>query len=119
MTEQGDLPEALRASARGLIEDLADRLDLGGVKARLIALERADRASRPRCEVVSAIALDQGLREAVEARLAAWLGPDVEVGYRVDPTILGGLVVRMGDRYVDGSVGGRLAQLHQSLVGEE
>ena len=39
-----------------------------------------------------------------------------EIEFKVDPAILGGLVVRVGDRVVDGSVAGRLESLHASLV---
>jgi F0F1-type ATP synthase delta subunit len=37
------------------------------------------------------------------------------VAFRVDPQILGGLMVRVGDRVVDGSAAGQLERLHQSL----
>ena len=38
-----------------------------------------------------------------------------EVAFKVDPRILGGLVVRVGDRVVDASVSGQLESLKQSL----
>jgi F0F1-type ATP synthase delta subunit len=37
------------------------------------------------------------------------------VDFKVDPRILGGLVVRLGDRVVDASVSGQLESLKQSL----
>jgi F0F1-type ATP synthase delta subunit len=43
------------------------------------------------------------------------VGGAISVSFRVDPSILGGLVVRVGDRVVDGSVSGQLANLRQQL----
>jgi len=43
------------------------------------------------------------------------LGDSATISFRVDPAILGGLVVRVGDRIVDGSVAGRLENLRQNL----
>ena len=40
----------------------------------------------------------------LESRLRARYGSDLPIAYRVDPAILGGLIVRVGDRYIDGSV---------------
>ncbi len=39
-----------------------------------------------------------------------------DLSFRVDPQILGGLVVRVGDRVMDGSAAGQLERLHQSLA---
>jgi F0F1-type ATP synthase delta subunit len=38
-----------------------------------------------------------------------------DVNFRVDPTILGGLIVRVGDRVVDDSVASRMSALEDSL----
>jgi F0F1-type ATP synthase delta subunit len=43
------------------------------------------------------------------------LGGGATMSFRVDPRILGGMVVRIGDRVVDGSVAGKLESLRQSL----
>jgi F-type H+-transporting ATPase subunit delta len=42
-------------------------------------------------------------------------GSDVDVRVVVDPAVVGGLVVRVGDQVIDGSVRHRLAQLRESL----
>jgi F0F1-type ATP synthase delta subunit len=44
------------------------------------------------------------------------VGEDVSVSFRVDPDVLGGLIVRAGDRVIDGGVVGKLEWLQQSLV---
>jgi F-type H+-transporting ATPase subunit delta len=49
------------------------------------------------------------------ARLETQYGADLDVRYKVDPTILGGLIVRVGDKLIDGSVASRLAAMKQVL----
>lgn len=65
--------------------------------------------------VTSAIPLTEAQQAAIRRDLSARLGRDVAPSFRVDPHILGGLVVRVGDRIVDGSVAGQLERLRQTL----
>lgn len=53
---------------------------------------------------------------ALTARLEQFTGGRVELDVQVDPSLLGGLVVRVGDRLIDGSVRGRLERLRNQLV---
>jgi F-type H+-transporting ATPase subunit b len=66
--------------------------------------------------VTSAIPLTDEQQAIVQRDLATHLGEEREVAFRVDPRILGGLLVRVGDRVVDGSVAGQLERLHRSLA---
>jgi F0F1-type ATP synthase delta subunit len=43
------------------------------------------------------------------------IGKNASVSFHVDPSILGGLVIRVGDKVLDGSVAGKLDNLSQSL----
>jgi ATP synthase F1 delta subunit len=115
--ESSDPGEALQASARGLVRELAGRLDLEGVKSALAAIETGARSSGFDAEVTSAVPLTPAESEAIERRLRQGHGAELTVHYRVEPAILGGLIVRVGDRYIDGSVAARLGQLRQTLVG--
>jgi F0F1-type ATP synthase delta subunit len=45
----------------------------------------------------------------------ARFGPNLEFQFRVDPEILGGVVIRVGDKLIDDSVRGRIEALRQSL----
>ncbi len=54
-------------------------------------------------------------RYQLERRLGEQTGRRVSVETRVDPAILGGLVVRIGDRLLDGSTRTRLRQLRTQL----
>ncbi len=47
--------------------------------------------------------------------IASKLGPGASINFRVNPNILGGVVIRIGDRVLDGSVAGKLDSLRQSL----
>ena len=64
----------------------------------------------------SAVPLSEDEVRAVTARLEAMTGGRVDLDLRVDPDLLGGLVVRVGDRMIDGSVRGRLERLRNQLV---
>jgi F-type H+-transporting ATPase subunit delta len=64
----------------------------------------------------SAAPLDAKERKAIVARLEELIGGRVELQTEVDPHILGGLVVRIGDRLIDGSVLGRLERLRNQLA---
>jgi F-type H+-transporting ATPase subunit b len=66
--------------------------------------------------VTSALPLTEEETSSVRTDLASRVGEGVEIVFKVDPQILGGLIVRVGDRLIDGSVAGRLEQLHESLA---
>jgi F-type H+-transporting ATPase subunit delta len=59
---------------------------------------------------------DQGERAAVAAQLSKAFGKDVVPHFAVNPAILGGLVVRVGDTVLDGSVRRRLASLRSRIA---
>ncbi|MFQ6100283.1 MAG: F0F1 ATP synthase subunit B [Anaerolineae bacterium] len=65
--------------------------------------------------VTSALPLTEEQQAPIQRDLAARLGGKREITFRVDPQILGGLVVRVGDRVIDGSAAGQLERLRQSL----
>jgi len=44
------------------------------------------------------------------------LGAEPEIEFDVDPAILGGLVLKVGDRVIDGSVAGKLGALRERLA---
>ncbi len=66
-------------------------------------------------EVTSALPLTEFEQDRICEQLFHQLGRMVSINFRVDPAILGGLVVRMGDRVIDGSISGQLTELRQSL----
>ncbi len=71
---------------------------------------------RERALVTSATPLEAGQVDRLAAYLGELVGKDVEVATAIDPSILGGLVARVGDRLIDGSVRTRLQDLRRSLA---
>jgi F-type H+-transporting ATPase subunit delta len=67
-------------------------------------------------EAVSAFPLAPDEQRALSAALGAALGARVDLRSRVDPTVLGGVLVNAGGRTYDGTVRGRLHALRQRLA---
>jgi F-type H+-transporting ATPase subunit b len=86
-----------------------------GVKSgRVVVLEDAS-FSGASAEVTSALPLTAAEQEAVKRDILSKTGSQATVTFRVDPSILGGLVVRVGDKVLDGSVAGQLENLRQTI----
>lgn len=88
---------------------------LGSVAAEFRRL-RDQREGISHATVTSAAPLDEAEAGVVRTRLAGMTNGPVEVTFEVDPAILGGVVVRIGDRLIDGSVRGRLERLRNRLA---
>jgi len=65
--------------------------------------------------VTSAVELTPEERKQLAGLLNKLTGKKVETSYAVDPSLIGGVVVRIGDRVIDGSVRARLATLREHL----
>jgi F-type H+-transporting ATPase subunit delta len=59
---------------------------------------------------------DPAVRKQITDALSSALGKEIIAGYAVDPAILGGAIVRIGERRMDGSVRRKLAQLRRQLL---
>lgn len=86
-----------------------------GVRSGKVTVLEGEDISGAAAEVTSALPLTPAEQDEVKRNLLTKLGDTATVSFRVDPSILGGLVVRVGDRVVDGSVAGQLASLRQQL----
>jgi F-type H+-transporting ATPase subunit delta len=70
-------------------------------------------------EVTTAIPLDPELQTTVAQRLGAYLKHDpqrITIRTRVDPSIIGGVVARVGDTLIDDSIRGRIQRLGRALA---
>ncbi len=79
----------------------------------LLARHRGEVAA----EVKSAIALSDAQLAALRAKLKSTFGKDVRLDAKVDPTLLGGLVVKIGSRMFDSSLRTKLSNLKVVLKG--
>lgn len=68
-----------------------------------------------RARVTTAVELRAELRQRLQERLAATTGKQIILDCRVDPRLIGGISVVMGDRLLDGSVSRALARLRNEL----
>ena len=71
---------------------------------------------RVRAGITMARPVDEARKAEIVAKLSAALGKEVIAGFAVDPAILGGTVVRIGDQVYDGSVRKRLGRLRRQLI---
>jgi F-type H+-transporting ATPase subunit delta len=67
-------------------------------------------------EVTTAIPLDEDLRKQVRGELEQMTGKRIILQERVDPSILGGAIARIGDTLIDGSLKWRFALLRNQIV---
>ena len=103
--------EALDESRqRALIEEF-----FSGVRTGKVVVLEGEGISGSSAEITSALPLTPAEQEAVKSDVLSKIGSQSTVTFRVDPSILGGLVVRVGDKVLDGSVSGQLETLRQSL----
>jgi F-type H+-transporting ATPase subunit delta len=66
--------------------------------------------------VISATTLGEAEIQALQTRLEAMTGKRIELAQAVDPQLLGGVQVRVGDQLIDGSVAGRLERLRHDFT---
>jgi F-type H+-transporting ATPase subunit delta len=66
-------------------------------------------------EVTSAIQLDDVQRTRVIHDLRAKYGEALEVSFKVDPSIIGGLIIRIGDQVLDNSLRSRLSVIQRNM----
>ncbi|MBK6422046.1 MAG: ATP synthase F1 subunit delta [Gemmatimonadetes bacterium] len=100
------LGAVVRRGRQGLFQEMAQAyLDLVDLKL-----------NRVRAAVTVARPADEALRKTIAARLTEVVGKQVLPRFTEDPSILGGVVVRVGDRVFDGSVKRRMTLLRRALL---
>jgi F-type H+-transporting ATPase subunit delta len=125
---RGDAAKAIAATADAMKLDTTTRNFLGVLaqNRRLSQLPQIIRAYRSlaanhrgetTAEVASAHPLTDDQVTALKQQLRARVGRDVNVDLSVDPTLLGGLVVRLGSQMIDSSIKTRLNTLAHVMKG--
>lgn len=140
VAESADLARLVRSpvfSAEEQLQALAavlDRAGIGGLAANFLKLAASNRrlfavrdmirafrelVARHRGEASAEVTVAEPLRDqhvdALRAALKAVTGKDVDLDVKVDPTILGGLVVKLGSRMVDSSLRTKLNAIRHAM----
>jgi F-type H+-transporting ATPase subunit delta len=115
--------DLLGARAHEVTVKLATFLIDAGQARRLEAIAEelariaAERSERTLAEARSAVPLTDQQRDRLQRALAEATGRQLELKVVVDPSVVGGLVARVGDEVFDGSVASRLSDARRHLTG--
>jgi F-type H+-transporting ATPase subunit delta len=74
-------------------------------------------SGRVRASLTTAVAVSDSDQRAIAKTLGSHLGCEVMLSFVVDPRILGGIILQVGDHLVDASLANRLQQLRHQLAG--
>ena len=100
------LQAVVRRGRQGILREMASEY-MGLVDEKL---------NRVRASVTLARQPDEKLRRTIEENLGRQLDKQVIATYLVEPDILGGAIIRVGDRVLDGSVRRRMTKLRRQLL---
>jgi F-type H+-transporting ATPase subunit b len=120
---RGQIAALAMAAAQRLIGEALDERRqhalieefFSGVRSGKVLVLEGEGLGGSSAEITSALPLTAEEQDSVKKDVLSKIGTQATVTFRVDPSILGGLVVRVGDKVLDGSVAGQLESLRQSL----
>jgi F-type H+-transporting ATPase subunit delta len=124
-----------QAQREAVLSDIAGRLELGELATnalRVLALRRRlralpdivrrlgtlsdEKAGIVRATVISAVPLSEAHYQALSAELERAMNKHIILERQHDPSLIAGVVTRIGDKTIDGSLKGRLAELESQLM---
>jgi F-type H+-transporting ATPase subunit delta len=108
--------DALTAKTLGVLAENRRLAETGAVARAFSALAAAHRGEMT-AEVTSAHALSAAQMKSLSAKLKARVGSDVAISSKVDPSLLGGLTVKIGSQMIDTSIKTRLNTLAAAMKG--
>jgi F-type H+-transporting ATPase subunit delta len=100
----------------GFIIDQGRARDIVRIVERLVQLA-AERREEAVAEIRTAVPLGPGQQRRLADALSEATGRRVELRVLVDPSVLGGVLARVGDQVFDGSIRGRLEEIREQLGG--
>lgn len=98
-----------------LVVDKRRERYITGIAEEFVALANAARNTAT-AKVTSAMELDEAAQKDMLKVLAKISGREVNSTFQVDPSLIGGVVVQIGDKVIDGSIKTRLATLKSRLM---
>lgn len=110
--------KTLLAEAKFLLQ-LAEKhreADLPAILREYVELAKEDKRNLMMADVTTALPLTDSQEQALAEKLAAMTGKTIKIRQHVDSGILGGIVVRVGDKLLDGSLSHQLSVLQAGLL---
>ena len=89
---------------------------LPAVLREYVELAKEDKRNLLMADVTTALPLTASQEQALAEKLAAMTGKTIKIRQHVDSGILGGIVVRVGDKLLDGSLSHQLSILQADLL---
>jgi F-type H+-transporting ATPase subunit delta len=111
----GDRANPVTGTLLGFVVDAGRARELPKIAEHLAQIAAGER-DHALAEVRSAVELSEAQRERIAAALSRATDRTVDVKVVVDPTLVGGIVARVGDEVFDGSVSSRLESAKDHLV---
>jgi F-type H+-transporting ATPase subunit delta len=112
---------AVNQLALNLVSLLISRSSIGIIREIAVEYKRLldEHRGIKTADVITAVGIDDKEKSKLAAKLGELVDAKVEITSQVDPDILGGLVVRVGGKLLDGSTRSKLTALKRELVGGE
>jgi len=86
-----------------------------GVKSGKVTVLEGQSLSGASAEITSAVPLTDAEQDTIKKDVLAQVGDQATITFKVNPSILGGLILQVGDKVLDNSVAGQLEELRQNL----
>lgn len=112
---------AMPEAAASFVRVLFKRRRLGSLQDTVEAYSHVcdARLNRETADITTAMAMTTEQAEAIRHAVATFAGKSIRAMYHVDPSIVGGIVVRVGGFVVDRSVKRELTRLKREILGRE
>ncbi len=114
---QGVVGEGLNASQQNFIRVLVDNGRLAvlpEIRDLFIALKNAEEGSK-KANIASAFPIDAAAQQQLVADLERRFACKIEASVSIDPQLIGGVCISVGDQVIDASVRGKLAAMATAL----
>ena len=92
-----------------------DRLQLAGEIAEQYEIRKAEKCGLLDVTVTSAYPMSDNEKETLQKSLSESFGKKVKISVEEDSSLIGGIVIRAGDKVIDGSLSGQIQQLAKQL----